>query len=536
MSSDSNEQPQRDRIADLEAENARLKEAAKALEWRVLCLEHELKKRLARRTSNNVAQVEDGQLLFDFVHELAEKAKAELEATIDEASDESSPAKDARPKRKPKRKKLPGDLPRIETKYELPEDQRICDCGTPMPQIAAIHSEELGRIEFLFVHEFTRAKYACNRCDAGVLVAPGPERVLPKSMAGPSLLAWLLASKYDKHLPYYRIEKILAREGAPVSRASLCNWTARCSELLEPISDQILREILQSGYIQTDDTSKLIQRSKDGGTRYGHAWVYTCPDGKTWFDFTETRERHGPLAVLKEYSGHVQADAYSGYDELFRRDDIHELACWAHTRRYFEEARDTDPTRAALAIASIGKLYKIEKDAKTDGVTGDALRDLRQERAPPILASFKAWLEAEFPRVLTKSPIHIAIRYALNQWEALGRYTTSGAFEIDNNRAERMLRSVAVGRKNDLFVFSERTGKTATVVMSLVESCKAIGLDPMTYLNDVLQEMRQNPDPVVADLTPWAWKAQHDQVEERKRQRKSAQAQLAAAVIASMQR
>ena len=529
---------------DVELLKQRILEQASQIQQQTLAiayLELKLARMLHRRVSASIVQADDGQKLFDFVHELAEQSGQAVDAAIakeseapaggrgDAARDDPGSSRVS----KPGRKRLAPELLRIESKYELKEDERVCACGKPMPQIGEIVSEELARLSVLLVHRHVRAKYACNKCDDGVLTAPGPERVLPKSMAGPNLLSWLIASKFGDHLPYYRLEGILEREGVPVSRATLCSWIHGCSVLLQPIADQVLAEILATGYVQTDDTSKRIQRSKDGtGPRFGHAWVYTTPDGKCWYDFTETREGVAPRNVLAGFEGFVQADAYSGYDELFRQGRVKEVGCWAHAKRKFDEAKEIDAKRAGKALAAIQALYAIERQAKIDGLSPAQRYALRQERAPPILEPLKTWLEAELPRVIPKSPTETAIGYVLNQWQALTRYLEDGRLEIDNNNAERRLRPVAVGRKNDLFVFTEETGQSATVLMSLVESCKAIGLDPAPYFNDVLQEMRQNRSVDVATLTPWAWKDRRDQQELRRASRELLLDKVVAAVAA----
>ena len=516
-------------------------------------LEKEISKLLRRRTaqSSSPAPADDGQLLFGFIHELAEEARVELEAAArssaeedktDDSSPTSPPGKNEAsrnstgPKKRRGRRRLPNDLNRIETLYEIDSCERQCSCGTAMPRIGEDVAEELVRIDLLFVHRHVRAKYACNKCEDGIMVAPGPQRVLPKSMAGPSLLAWVINSKFGDHLPYYRLEGILGREGAPVSRATLCRWMSGCSELLKPIADQILHEIVTDDYVQTDDTSKLMQRSSKGTSRYGHVWVYTNPLGKVYYDFTETRERHGPNRILGDFEGTVQADAYSGYDELFRGGKAIEAACWAHTKRKFDDARETDPENAGRALAAIKKIYDIEREATSRVMTAEERKQLRKERAPPILEALKTWLQAEQNRVLPKSPIATAIGYTLNQWDALNRYLEDGRIEIDNNRSERMLRAVAVGRKNDLFVFDEGTGRMACILMSLVESCKAIGVEPSAYLNDVLQEMRHGGSGAnVSKLTPWAW-AENQKAEQVQERRKAKTEALLTAVAGAIAR
>jgi transposase len=504
------------------------------LEARNAFLEMKLAELLRRRVSQQQEQADDGQRLFGFVHEFADQTGRQLDEAQAKADDEHAEPSNSgrRTGRQRGRRKIPEDLLRVRTVYTLDEDVRRCACNKPMPKIGEVTSEELVRLDMLFVHQLVREKYACKKCEEGVLTAPGPERVLPKSMAGPSLLAWVVNAKFGDHLPYYRLERILEREGAAVSRATLCNWMRGCTELLQPIANEILRQILAGDYVQTDDTSKRIQRGKQGASRFGHVWVYTTPDGKVYYDFTETRERHGPLRVLGDFSGYVQADAYSGYDELFRRGKAVEVGCWAHAKRKFSDAREIDPRVAGKALAAIKRLYDIEREAKRRGLAPKERKALRQKRAPPILGPLREWLQAEAPRVLQRSDIAQAIGYVVNQWDALNRYLEDGRIEIDNNRAERMVKPIAIGRKNDLFVFTEETGQKATVLMSLVESCKAIGVDPRVYLNDVLQALRHDPTADVTTLTPQAWRQQRDENELRQRHRQGTEALLPALAAA----
>ena len=251
------------------------------------------------------------------------------------------------------------------------------------------------------------------------------------------------------------------------------------------------------------------------------------------YDFTETRSRDGPMCVLKDFAGYVQADAYSGYDELFRVSEAREVGCWAHAKRKFDDAMETDPESAGQALATIRKLYDIESKATQEQSSPDRRRDLRQRDARPILDALKDWLDAEALRVQQRSPIDKAIGYVLNQWDALTRYLEDGRLEIDNNRAERMMKPVAIGRKNDLFVYSTETGKKSAIIMSIVESCKAIDLDPAFYLCDVLQALRQNPEPNIAELVPAAWQARHNEDAERKAARAAAVAKVAEAILAA---
>ncbi|MBL8839921.1 MAG: IS66 family transposase [Planctomycetes bacterium] len=214
---------------------------------------------------------------------------------------------------------------------------------------------------------------------------------------------------------------------------------------------------------------------------------------------------NGPIAMLGDYAGHIQADAFAGYDVFFApRGRAIEVGCWAHARRYFVRARDSDATLADEGLERIGRLYAAERVAKLHGFDADGLRELRQGSARPVLAELKEWLEATKPKVLDKSPLANAIHYALANWAALVRYVEDGRLNIDNLPAERALRAVAVGRKNWLMVGNVRGGKAAAVLYTLVQTCKEIGVVPQTYLRDVLLRIGRETD--VAKLTPHGWK------------------------------
>jgi hypothetical protein len=213
--------------------------------------------------------------------------------------------------------------------------------------------------------------------------------------------------------------------------------------------------------------------------------------------------------VLRNYRGYLQVDAFSAYDILFVPGDIVEVACWAHARRRFVQALENNPL-AKQACDLIGDLYVVEREAKEAGITGDALRELRQTRAKPVLGTIFDWLCVTQTKVLDKSPLGKAIGYALNQWEALCRYLESGEIEIDNNRAERNLRPLAVGRNSWTFVGNETFGQKAAIMFSLVSTCRELGIEPRVYLWDVMQRISTETD--VGKLTPTGWKANFAEV------------------------
>ena len=230
-------------------------------------------------------------------------------------------------------------------------------------------------------------------------------------------------------------------------------------------------------------------------------------DNNVVFDYTSTHSRDGPVAFLGDYSGYVQADAYKGYDAFFEKGNATEVACWAHTRRKFHDSLTTDPQRAHEMLAMIGKLYTVERQAKEDGLDAIALKELRQQRSKPILDEIRHRLEDWSIEVLPKSPIGQAVGYARGQWIALNRYVEDGDLDIDNNLAERVLRIVAIGRKNWLFAGSDAGAERAAIIYSLVASCKLCEIDPFEYLRDVLDRVSTHPASKIAELTPSGWKS-----------------------------
>ncbi|MGH7341451.1 MAG: IS66 family transposase, partial [Candidatus Rokuibacteriota bacterium] len=256
---------------------------------------------------------------------------------------------------------------------------------------------------------------------------------------------------------------------------------------------------------QLDDTPVVLQESSDGGRKTGRMWIYRELEGNEVYDFTESRSRDGPRDMLGDQEGFVQADAYSAHDVLFGPGSkMVEVGCWAHARRHFKNALDSEQALATEAIATIRRLYLVERAAKEQGLEAAGVLRLRQEHSLPVLEHFKTWLEVTRTQVLDKGPLAKAIDYVLGNWLALMRYTTDGRIPIDNNGAERSLRAVAVGRKNWVQIGNVRGGEGAAILLSLVQTCKAIGIDPQTYVRDVLERVQKEPD--VAKLTPRGWK------------------------------
>jgi len=315
-------------------------------------------------------------------------------------------------------------------------------------------------------------------------------------------LAHLLTERFLNHMPYHRQEKKYASEGLALSRSVLCTSARRCAELLEPITEELRRQILGEEIVQTDDSPVTIQKDSTGVRRQGRVWIYRALDGRCWFDFTQNRSRDGPARVLSDFGGYLQADAYPGYDAFFHSEGATEVGCWAHARRRYVTAESSEPDLAKEALRRIGELYAIEKQAKD--LDDEARRELRVRESGPRLEALRDWLAVTRTQVLGKGAMAQAINYTFSNWEALTRYLEDGRLEIDNNGAERALRGVAVGRKNWMFVGNEGGGRTAANMYSLIESCKAAGVNPREYLQDVLLRISTCSD--AAKLTPDGWK------------------------------
>lgn len=479
---------QQERIARLEHENRLLRKEVFA------------PKSERRPTSNFTLAPGQMHLLFPELVEAAERIADEkrVEGNVEVRSIGQAKA----PKR---RKHLPPHLPVIRTTIELPPEQRRCPCGHELSEIGEEVSKELERLEISIVHEIARKKYACKHCECGVRIAPGPDRVIDKGLLGVGFLAHVLVERFAHHMPYNRLEAKYASEGFALSRSVLCESAVRCAEILAPVAEQIRKDALASGIVQTDDTPVTIQEGSQQRSRQGYVWVYRGLGGQVFFDMTESRARDGPSGVLGDFVGYMQADANAVYDAFYKTGTVIEVGCWAHGRRYFVQAEESEPTLAKEALARIGELYVIERRAKEAALTGEQIRELRRAESVPRLERLRDWMAVTRTQVLDKGPLAKAIDYALAHWAALVRYCDDGRLSIDNNAAERALRSIAVGRKNWIFFGNERGGRTAAVMYSLIATCKQHGIDPRTYLRDVLLRVAKVSD--VRELTPYGWKA-----------------------------
>lgn len=448
------------------------------------------------------------QLFVDDVRDGNELATVDPD---DETPDfEELPKQIQRKKRGPHpgRAPLPTHLRREEI-HLYPDDLDCPCCGSGMKPAGEEISEELGVVPAsFFVRRHIRHKYACRVCQDAVVRPPLPPAAIDKSMAGSDVLAAIIVSKYADHLPLYRQQQIYRREGIELKRATMCAWIGKCAFLAEPIVQEMRKNMLATGVLQSDDTGVKYLKPP-GPAKNGNLWAYTSSDGDVVYDFTTGRSRIGPSTFLAGFKGNLQVDGYAGYNEIFESSGISHAACWAHVRRKFEKSLETDPAEAAMVMQFIQKLYRVEKriremDPEPDP---DTIVEIRTMDSLPVILDLKEYLLKIREKALPQSRLGKAIEYAFGQWEWLTTYITNGRVEIDNNNCERAMRRVAVGRKNWLFTGSEQGGANAAILYSIIETCVRLGINPHEYLTDILVRVGTHPQSRIAELTPRGWLA-----------------------------
>lgn len=458
----------------------------------------ELRVRLFGRKSESLSQ--ENQRLLDFIVEGVAVRKTE-------------PLPDPPPPPAPERKghgraRIPENLLRDEIVYDVPEKDRRCACcRKELVLIAPVATEQV-EYEAASVHvkKRIRLKYGCPdpECRGTVILADLPLQAVPKSKAAEGMLAFVATAKLALHLPLYRLEEFLANHGFPVHRSTLWEWERGVAEAVEPIVEAMTEEVQDSPVVETDETPVPLRDQERGGMKTARVWTYNNPE-HTVYDFSPDRKREHPAAFLANTKGTLLSDAYAGFRSIARESAgrLVNAFCVAHLRRMFWKALGTDRERALVALAYIRALYKVEREGGS--LSPAKLKKLRQRESKPIWEKFKGWIDGEGLAVLPKSPIGKAIAYAQNNWKELSRFLEDGRIRIDNNRSENQLRPIAVGRKAWLRYESERGGRVAAILASLVSSCRRHGKNPFEYFRDVLRRLPTHPARKILDLTPARW-------------------------------
>ncbi len=488
-------------VRTLVAERAALSEAQAEIERLRLIVQKLQRSQFGRRAE----RLDTDQLQFGFEDLESDLARAEARLP-------SAAAKTSRTGSPVDRPSLPAHLPRQDMRLDI-EHQTCPCCGGELHTIGETVSEMLDYVPARFrVIRIRRPRYGCRACGT-IHQAPAPERPIAKGLATPGLLAHVLVSKYCDHLPLYRQSQIFARHGVELDRSTLANWVGGAVWWLEPLQARLAEHVFASQTLFADDTPIPVLDPGRGRTKTGRLWVY-ARDDRPWcgpdppaaiYLYSPDRRSERPAGHLERFKGVVQVDGYAGFERLCAGGQIQLAACWAHARRKFYEVHQaTGSPVAAEALRRIAELYAIE--ASIRGQAAERRQAVRRIRSLPLVEAMKTWLEAELNRVPPRGGLADAIRYALNRWNALGRFLVDGHIELDNNTVERAIRPIALGRKNHLFAGSDGGAARWAIVASLLATAKLNDVEPFAYLKDVLERLSNGyPMSRLDDLLPWNW-------------------------------
>jgi transposase len=389
------------------------------------------------------------------------------------------------------RQPLPDRLLRIEHRHE-PASCTCGQCGNDLTKIGEDISEQLDvEPARFFVHRHIRPQYACRACET-ITAAPIPPAVIDGGLAAVGLYVWVLIGKYLDHLPLYRLEQIASRDEVILSRSTMAQWVGRIGVALQPLADRLAELLLERRVLHADETPVAQLDPGKGKTHRAYLWAYRSNALQTGppivvFDYQMSRAGRHAQDFLAGWRGHLMVDDFSGYKALFT-EGVTELGCVAHARRKFFDLNVAQANPIALeALNRIAALYAIEAQGRDMAV--DARTQWRQEQAQPLLDSMHDWLRQTRVMVANGGGLARAIDYSLKRWPALSRYATDGRLPIDNNPVENIIRPIAIGRRNWLFTGSERAGKRAAAIQTLLGTAKLNGLDPAAWLRDTLEKL-----------------------------------------------
>lgn len=473
-----------------------------------------LEKALFGPRSERVVDVNDKQPEFDEL--LAELLNLSDELERQNRELEEAAKQKKTPQRRKKRRSLedliPDDLPREEIVMDIPEEDRVClETGKPLVRIGEERTEKLAyKPGCYFLKVFIRPKYASAADSSqGVQCYPIPRAAIPGGHYDESFLAGIAVDKCAYHLPLYRQEERLRHNGLEISRQTLCRLYMQVAIVLEPIYTLMKEIILNSGVLFTDDTPVKLLVKGQRKTVTGRMWVYigggTGPPYRI-FEFTRDRCKHRPAEFLAGFQGYIHADAYGGYDNLFAQECIVECACWMHVRRKFVEAMDVPPPLRSWVLSTIRRIYRYERFLRDK--SDEAVLAVRQQKISPLIDElFKRTADANNNgEILPESAFAKAIGYMHRLGDALKTFLTDPRLKPDNGMSERALRPLTIGRKNWLFAGSKSGGQATGILLSIIQSCRVLDIDPFEYLDDVLRRINNTPRTELENLLPHQWK------------------------------
>jgi transposase len=412
---------------------------------------------------------------------------------------------------------LRDDLPVLEHVHDLPADQVACpSCQGARVKIGQEVTWQLGlRPAFFFRHKHVQIRYACRSCDTQaespqIVLAAKPAQPIEKSLASPELLAHVAVAKFADFTPLYRLQGIFERVDIQIDRSTMCLWMRDIAELVLPLYRRMCQRVTESHVIATDDTILPMQAPEKNTP--ARIWIYRGDDQHPYnvFDFTVSRSRDGPARFLTGYQQVLLADAYGGYEGICLQGGITQSGCWAHARRKTVDSRELPPAIGDAALALIGRLFAVEKQAEEQKLSPEDRLTLRQEHSVPVVEELREKIPSWKAQLLPKHPLAQALSYMQNQWGPLTVFARDGAVAIHNNLAEQQMKRIALGRKNFLMVGNERGGQTAAILSSLTSTCQRHGVNPELYLTQLLVNL---PDTPVSQLDAWLpdrWKASQE--------------------------
>lgn len=429
-------------------------------------------------------------------------------ASTNEQPVSAEKASPARP-RKEKSPRVPENLPVVE---QVIEPSEVIEQPEQWRLIGQEVSEQLDYEPARFLRRrIIRKKYVhVTDPDRAPILAPLPEKLLERGVAGPGLLAHILVSKYCDHLPLYRQEQIFAqRFKVNLPRATLARWVELCSDWLQPIYEQIRTGVMAGGYAQIDETPVEYLAPGHGQTKQGYLWVACRPGGDVFFRWETSRAAECLDRLLpRNFKGVLQCDGYSAYPAFAKgRNGIDLAGCWAHVRRKFHEALEQSPRPAGWIMRQIQHLYRIESALRDNKAGPDLRHAVRSHQSQPIVERIKkalVLLKAS-RRHVPQSLLGLAIDYALGQWPTLQVFLRDGRVEIDNNLVENAIRPTAIGKKNWLFMGEAGAGQRGAIIYTLIESCRKRSIDPYAYLRDILTRLPTLKNTQISEVTPEAW-------------------------------
>ena len=342
------------------------------------------------------------------------------------------------------------------------------------------------------------------------MIAPLPDSPIHKCMADTTLLTEIIIQKYLYHLPFHRQIARFGDLGVRISSSTVGDWFSQSCELLRPLYDHLRRRVLSTDYIQVDESTLPVIDNEKRRAVKGYLWVVRNPDnGEVFFHYDRgSRSEKTALVLLHGFNGAIQSDGYQVYNRFEALDGKLMLGCWAHARRKFDEALAENKKLATEALLQIQSLYAIEREADEMGATVEQRGELRRTKAYPLLVTFEKWLYDNYTTLLPQSRTAKAISYTYSIFPKLSRYHLNGRYRLDNNLVENAIRPLAIGRKNYLFCGNSDAAIRAAMVYSLIGSCKAAGVNPAEWLEDVLSKIysytKENRN--IEELLPHLWK------------------------------